>query len=485
MVLAFALVKAWHRRRPAPQPQQPPETPPVAPTPALDEPSAASDAPAAETSEALPPAPDEPLEAIGEGEAPAAPAVAAFDPGPTLFEKLQEIKQTLVPCGATCAHPRELADQAAFKEAVELLEADDVALDLVVEYALGTDWPLACAGLATLPNAMTATSRSTGSWRNSTTSSPGRCISRSTIFSRSRRAAGRAPLVVPRTGGSMSRSCRSSSAIISVRRATSATPPTSAAGCSQAASPTRHHQGLLERVDHPLATALVAQLDTIGKGNIDHAFLSSIGRFWSDQTRPKALVEPAGWNIPLASAQATLQQSPVRSLLVSGEPLVGKTSFLQLVANRLKSAQWNVFEASGADLMAGQVWFGQLEGRVRQLVDQVTVKKRLIWYVPDLLQLARSGTHQGQSASILDQILPAITAGRLVIWTQASPTGTARLRQSRPALRNIPEVIWRETHSEANTSLLARAVASRLATISTSRSIRTAPPSRSRPRASI
>jgi ATP-dependent Clp protease ATP-binding subunit ClpC len=96
-------------------------------------------------------------------------------------------------------------------------------------------------------------------------------------------------------------------------------------------------------------------------------------------------------------------------------------------------------------------------------VGEITVQKKLIWYVPDLTQLARSGTHQGQSASILDQILPAITAGRLVIWTEASPTGTARLLQMRPALRNILEVIRLEPQSVATTSMLARAVVSRLA----------------------
>ena len=46
------------------------------------------------------------------------------------------------------------------------------------------------------------------------------------------------------------------------------------------------------------------------------------------------------------------------------------------------------------------------------------------------------GTHQGQAASILDQILPAIAAGRLIVWTEASPASTARLLRLRPALRS-------------------------------------------------
>ena len=88
-----------------------------------------------------------------------------------------------------------------------------------------------------------------------------------------------------------------------------------------------------------------------------------------------------------------------------------------------------MFEAGGADLMAGQQWFGQLEGRIQRTVEELAAAKKLIWYIPDILQMARSGTHQGQAASVLDQILPAVVSGRLIVWTEATPTSTARLLQ--------------------------------------------------------
>ena len=221
-------------------------------------------------------------------------------------------------------------------------------------------------------------------------------------------------------------------------------------------------RAFLERVNHPLARALVAELDEIVRGSIDRAFLTTFGRFWADRAEPLHLVEPDDWRVVLATAAATLQQRAIRPLLVSGERLVGKTSFLRLLAGRVTRQGWSVFEASGADLMAGQQWFGQLEGRIRQTVDELTATKKLIWYIPDLLQLARSGTHQGQSASILDQILPAIVAGRLVVWTEATPTSTAHLLQMRPALRSIFAVVRLEPQSEAETLSLARAVVRRM-----------------------
>ena len=110
-----------------------------------------------------------------------------------------------------------------------------------------------------------------------------------------------------------------------------------------------------------------------------------------------------------------------------------------------------MFEAGAADLMAGQQWFGQLEGRIQRTVEELAAAKKLIWYIPDMLSMARSGTHQGQAASVLDQILPAVVSGRLIVWTEATPTSTARLLQLRPTLRGLLEAVRIEPQSQEET----------------------------------
>jgi ATP-dependent Clp protease ATP-binding subunit ClpC len=447
IAVGFRLVRAWRRGKPATQP-------PAAPV-ATSEPNTASE-PSIAARE-----PDEP---VADGDIDRLLQTGPPEP-PTLDARLRELEHALVPLGSSCAHPRELAEQAQFNQAASLLEDEDVDLDTVVRYALGADWALACAGLAALAK------RADGEHAvDRILAQFDKLVPWAMHFALAyfveivpRPPVG-APVVAAKDWW------RNMPILLSLfrdyfaRRATFGDAAEfGGALYSQAASPTPIVKAFLEGVNHPLATALASRLDSIQKGNIDHVFLTTLGRFWTDQGKPQTLVEPDSWNVPLATAQSTLLQAPVRSLLVSGEQLVGKTSFLRLLAQRLAGSGWSVFEASGADLMAGQIWFGQLEGRVRQVVDEVTVGKKLIWYVPDLLQLARSGTHQGQSASILDQILPAITAGRLAIWTEASPTGTARLMQMRPGLRNILEIIRLEPQSAANTSMLARAVVRRLA----------------------
>jgi ATP-dependent Clp protease ATP-binding subunit ClpC len=444
ILVASQLFKAWHRRKLAQAREK-----------------------EAGTQSAEPPAPtpDKPIDLAGEPDVLAAATAVAALSGPSLAEQLDAIDRTVVASSTNCSHPRELAEQAQFKLAVSLLEDVSVDLDTVTQYALGNEWGIACAALAALAK------RDDGKYavdkiliQFDELAPWAMYFALAYFVAVVPRPAVGAPVVRAKNHWSrMPVLAQLFREYFAARAKLGDAAELGGALYSQGASPAPIIKTFLESVDHPLAKALISRLDTIQKGNIDHAFLTSVGRFWADRKELQTLVEPDSWNVPLATAQSTLLQAPVRSLLVSGEQLVGKTSFLQLLAKRLAGSDWSVFEASGADLMAGQTWFGQLEGRVRQLVDEVTVKKKLIWYVPDLLQLARSGTHQGQSASILDQILPAVIAGRLVVWTEASPTGTARLLQMRPALRNILEVIRLEPQSEANTSLLARAVVSRLA----------------------
>jgi ATP-dependent Clp protease ATP-binding subunit ClpC len=222
-------------------------------------------------------------------------------------------------------------------------------------------------------------------------------------------------------------------------------------------------KALLSRIRHPLAVALTEELERARLTSVDRTFLTSFGRFWRFGPHD-ALIEPEVWKEALAETEANVLGEHPRALLASGETRVGKTAFLKLLGRRLGERGWSVFEASGADLMAGQQWFGQLEGRIQRAVDELAASKKVIWYIPDILQIALSGTHQGQAASILDQILPAMAAGRLIVWTEASAAGTSRLVRLRPALRGVFEVARLEPMDVAETDALARLVARELAT---------------------
>jgi ATP-dependent Clp protease ATP-binding subunit ClpC len=218
----------------------------------------------------------------------------------------------------------------------------------------------------------------------------------------------------------------------------------------------------LGRVNHPLADMLAGAIG-VPQASAEPALLTSVGRFWSDDREARRLVAPECWQDDLDAAREIATRAPPRSLLVSGEPLSGKSSFLRLLAMRLAEDGWRIFEAGGADLMAGQQYIGQLEGRIRQVTEELDVSRKIIWYIPDLLALALSGTHQGQSASMLDQILPAIAAGRILVWAEATPASAARLFQFRPKLRRALDVVMLESMTPEESAVLAGKLAECLA----------------------
>ncbi len=168
----------------------------------------------------------------------------------------------------------------------------------------------------------------------------------------------------------------------------------------------------------------------------------------------------------LLTAESAALEEPFRSVLVVGEPRSGKTSFVMLLARRAAARGWNVFEASAANLMAGQQYFGQLEERVQRLTRELAVEKRVLWYVPDFQQLASSGTHVGQAASILDQVYPAMTSGRIVVVSETTTTSLTTILQRRPALRSGLELVRLRALNDAEVNQLAADFASRVSSAS-------------------
>jgi ATP-dependent Clp protease ATP-binding subunit ClpC len=393
------------------------------------------------------------------------PETAAAAASASLSSRLHGLEAVFSPLASNLAHPRELEDQPQFAEAAKLLEDPSVPLDTVMQYALGANWPLACAALAALRKRPDRSDRSGEVVAQFEKLYPWPIYFALTYLltidprpPMGDPAAGAKDwwgdnLIVPGLFRDYFAECER----------LGDTPVFGPALGASYASPPAQIRAFLQRVNHTFASALIRQLDNVQRASIDRTFLASFGRFWADRKEVELLIEPELWHEALVAAEAAALQTPTRSLLVSGEHRVGKTTFLRLLAQRLEQEGWTVFEAGSADLMAGQLYFGQLEGRIQRTVEELSSAKKLIWYIPDILLMAKSGTHQGQAASVLDQILPAIVAGRLIVWTEALPTSTARLLQMRPTLRGLLEAVRIEPQSPEEASELAQAWVARLA----------------------
>ncbi len=391
---------------------------------------------------------------------------AAGEPTETPAQALHRLAGAIDRFVEGSAHPRELLDQADFQAAVALLGRKDVSFDLLRQYTTGASWPLACASLHvlterperdTLCPAMLGQLKQMRPW---------------TVYFALRyfnslqgRPATGAPLVYAqywwRDNVIIPDAFREY-----LERRTKLGDAITFGNALEIAErgDTTNIDWLLYRIDHPSAPVLRAELKRWSELHLDRNYLSTVGRFWTHGQDDDLLVIPDAWRDRLVDAcSAILKSVPHRSVLVSGESRVGKTSFLRLVSQLLRDESWTVFESSAAELMAGQIYFGQLEERIRKLVDELSATKKVVWYMPDLLQFAESGRHQGQSASILDQVNQAVNSGKLVLLSEASAAGVVRLFQMRPSLKGAMELLRFEPMNETETATLVREVAGKIA----------------------
>ncbi|HWX83097.1 MAG TPA: AAA family ATPase [Xanthobacteraceae bacterium] len=391
---------------------------------------------------------------------------------PVLSTRLYELEKVFGPFGSDAAHPSALLAHPQFIEAVRLLALPSVSLAVVLQYVEGNSWSLSSAAIAALRKRADRSEATERVLSQCGYYSPwAMYFALDFLAAAAPRVAVGAPLTHARDWWIDNRWMPNVFRDYFTRCADQGDDASfgstlDAPGVSSQDTIRR----FLQQISHDSATVLLRELDLLRPASAPptnapkkaFATLAAVGRFWLPQHGIDTVVEPQGWREALALAESTLRQDPPRSLLVSGEPLVGKTSFLQLLAQRLVPDDWSVFEAGGADLQADQVYIGELEGRIRKVVEELAQGHKLIWYIPDILQVAMSGRHQGQSATMLDQIMPAVATGRLVVWCEATAKGTARLLQLKPSLRGLFETVTLEALSPAESLSLAREVIEQL-----------------------
>ncbi len=185
---------------------------------------------------------------------------------------------------------------------------------------------------------------------------------------------------------------------------------------------------LLQRLDRSLGDPLLAELREMERTAVDISFLEGMGRVWSD-TPAKGLVRTPELEKALDRLEANVLSTPPRSMLLVGEAGTGKTTVVRTLAQRLQARGWVIFEADHSDILAGQVYIGQLEERLRQLTDRLT-GRRILWYVPAFQMLAYTGKHSASPVCVLDVILPQIANSRFTVLGEVTTRAFEQLLQT-------------------------------------------------------
>ncbi len=149
-----------------------------------------------------------------------------------------------------------------------------------------------------------------------------------------------------------------------------------------------------------------------------------------------------------------LGQSPPRSVLIVGEHGVGKTALARAALDRLDD-DVIVFETTAAQLNAGAVYVGELEGRVKTLVDALR-REPVVWHLPELQEALFAGQHSRSPQGLLDALLPHIEAGTIMVVAEVTPSAAELLVAARPRVTSAFEIVRVRPLDDAETIAVAR-----------------------------
>jgi len=214
----------------------------------------------------------------------------------------------------------------------------------------------------------------------------------------------------------------------------------------------------LEFLDDRVPGQLIATFRHWMEERIDRRLLESIGSVWNQRHIEQAQksLDHDALDAAVNELEANFLSPAPRSVLLVGESGVGKTAIADRLAARLCDQDWMIFEASHAELVAGQVFVGSLEQRMRELFYQLGGGRRILWLIRDFHLLAFTGVGERSPVGALDMILPRIEQQEIKILAETQPAAYQRLLEHHPRVATICSVLRIDPLSAAATTALAR-----------------------------
>ena len=214
----------------------------------------------------------------------------------------------------------------------------------------------------------------------------------------------------------------------------------------------------VRRLEAKRAQPLLKALAHHRAGALDRDFMKSAGNLWIDEMPGTPVFETETVHRILDEMREALAEHPPRSILLVGEPGVGKTVLRRAFSKDLFEHGWKVFETSGVNLLSGTKYLGEIETQVTKLVENACVDKRVALFVERLNEMATAGRTGRRTDSILDQLWPRVKSHALFMVSETSPEAYQTLQRSYPGLPVTMKVIRVSPADEAEAALLAKAL---------------------------
>ena len=377
----------------------------------------------------------------------------------TLSVALHQVADGLTKFFDESAQPADLLANEVFRRGVHLFTPGDAGVELVLSYVTGDNAVISCMASEALLER-----RETGGTTDRMIEAVGG-IGGWPLFFALRYLAGTVPGSEPLAGRVLSRAGEAWDHRFAhrflkeflARRTAAGEKPTFAAHLQGLS---RRALGSVEKILKslgPEAGPLRDEFESFRTAWIDVDYLADVGTLWSaDAAERASIIEHDALQGAVAGLEASYLAERPRSTLLVGEAGVGKSAIARALAGRMRRAGWIVLQAGAADLLAGQVYIGQFEQRVQEVLRHLSRPRRVLWVIPDFPALALAGRHKYSQVGALDLILPLIEQGTITVLGECQPAAYERLLLEKPRCATALTALRVEPLTESETLRLAR-----------------------------
>jgi ATP-dependent Clp protease ATP-binding subunit ClpC len=176
----------------------------------------------------------------------------------------------------------------------------------------------------------------------------------------------------------------------------------------------------------------------------DFPTLRAVAEEWVSRAARGKLPVIVGMDVVPADQLRVLEREPPRSVLLVGEPGVGKTTWVRRLAKHLAQigkgkgkTKKKLWATSQARLIAGMIYVGMWQERCLSLIAELAHEGDYL-YVDRLTGLL---AEQPDGASIAELLQPAVISGELSVIAECTPSELEHCARKAPALINAFTVL--------------------------------------------
>ncbi|MCD6049826.1 MAG: ATPase, ATP-binding subunit [Verrucomicrobia bacterium] len=168
---------------------------------------------------------------------------------------------------------------------------------------------------------------------------------------------------------------------------------------------------------------LIGWIKTRTTTSVDPQALTRFGTDLTALAAQKALPHAHQVEEACATVLKLLCREKRRSIVLLGPAGSGKSALVNELVYQLAKEEnggWRVLRISPSDFMAGTLYIGEWETKVRDLVAAVKQPRKVIIYVPNLSDLSAAGVWSKSDSSVATALAPYLEEGSVVLLGESS-----------------------------------------------------------------